>query len=188
MKYFNHIIIALTLLLYPSILKAQDSPLEFSEVINAEGKTVAQIYPIVKSWIAISFKSANSVIQMDDKDNGMIICKGNFSYRAPGGSTYRCIDGAVDFTLKIQIRDGRYKVTLNDFTHKSLDIRWSKTWSFDIITNREKYKDSVLQDNRWKKTWPDLQFKCKEFSIKLFKDLNAATSGEKPVIDDENDW
>lgn len=188
MKHINHIIIALILFLCPNITKAQGTPLEFSEVINADGKTVAQIYPIVKSWIAISFKSANSVIQMDDKESGVFICKGNFSYRAPGGFTYRYIDGIVEFMLKVQIRDGRFKVTLSDFAHKSLDSMCASTWSFGLITDREKYKESGLQDNRYKKTWPDLQLKCKETSLNTFQGLKDAISGAKPVLDDENDW
>lgn len=184
--------IFLFLVLLLSVLgaSAQEKPLEFSEVIQAEGKSAQELYVIVKSWVATNFRSANAVIQMDDKESGVLIGKGNFDYRAPGGMSYRFIDGPVWFTLNIQTRDGRYKVTLNDFRHESREIKsWVKeTWSFGQITDRPKFKTKGLQDKRWTKTWPDLQAKCEEHSLLTFEELKKATSGEKPVVDEKNQW
>lgn len=171
-----------------AIAQEQGKALEFNEVVQQEGKQGKELYPIIKAWVATTFVNSQKVIQMDDPENGVIICKGVFDYRAPGGFIYRYIDGFVNFTLKVQVRDGRYKVTLSDFNHKSSDSRYGNTWSFGLITNREKFKESGLQDKRYLKTWPDLQETCKTFSEKNITAIKAATSGANPILDKQGDW
>ncbi len=167
---------------------AQEKPIQCDSVIQAEGKNVSVLYPQIRAWAAMTFNSAQDVIQMEDANNGILICKGAFSYRAPGGMTYRCIDGAVNYSLKIQIRDGRYKVTMSGFTHESFDPSWKSTWSFGLITDREKFKPSGLQDKRWLKTWPDLQQKCVAYFNEIVRSLSMATSENNAIIDTEDDW
>ncbi len=169
-------------------LMAQDTPIQCDSVIQAKDKNVDQLYPMIKAWVASSFNSANDVIQMDDAQNGILICKGAFEYKGPGGSTYRYIDGYVFYTLKIQVRDGRYKITMGDFVHKSSDLRYGKTWSFGLITDREKYKEKGMQDKRWTKTWPNLKLRCKMEFFKIVESLSKATSGQTNIIDTEDDW
>jgi len=72
---------------------AQGNPIQCDSVIQAQGKNVAELYPMIKAWAAITYNSANAVIQMDDPQNGILICKGAFKYTAPGGmlnSTFKC--------------------------------------------------------------------------------------------------
>lgn len=166
---------------------AQDNPIKCDSIIHAENKDADALYPLIRAWAAVTFNSAQDVIQMDDPVNGILICKGAFAYHAPGGITYRCIDGKVDYTLKIQVRDGRYKVTMSDFIHHSLDLEWRKTWSFGLITDRERFKPKGMQDKRWLKTWPDLQSKCKYQFLLMVTSLSKATSEKSAVLDDEND-
>lgn len=165
-------------------VKAQEMQIECDSVIQVPGKTAQEIYPLVKVWVAENFKSANSVIQLDAPENGVLICKGSFSYKAPGGSTYRVLDGHVDFTLKIQLKDGRCKITVSDFTHHSDDLRWRDTWSLGLITDREKYKMKGMQDNRWLKTWPNLQSECKVQGYSIIMRIKDATS--KPASAEDN--
>lgn len=166
---------------------AQGNPIKFDKVIQAEGKNVSVLYPTIRAWVATTFNSAQDVLQMDDAQNGIIICKGVFDYRAPGGVTFRYIDGWVHYTLKIQVRDGRYKVTMSNFTHEASSLEWKSTWSFGLITDRDKYKEKGLQDKRWTKTWPDLKIKCKAYFNDITTSLQAATSNNV-VLDTEDDW
>jgi hypothetical protein len=155
---------------------AQGNSLSFEEVIQGEGKTVKELYTIIKTWVASNFKSANDVIQMDDPESGILICKGNFAYKAPGGITYRYIDGHINFTLKAQVKEGRCKITVSDFIHFSEDLQLTKTWSFGLITDREKYKPTGLQDNRWIKTWSDLQTVSKNQAQEMITSIKGAIS------------
>lgn len=167
---------------------AQGRPIQCDSVIQAEGKDVSVLFTRIRAWAAMTYNSAQDVIQMEDSNNGILICKGAFSYRAPGGFTYRCIDGLVYYSLKIQIRDGRYKVTMSGFSHKSTDPEYGSRWCLGEITDRERYKPSGLQDKRWLKTWPDLQQKCVAYFKEIVSSLSMATSENNAIIDSEDDW
>lgn len=77
----------------------------FSKVVQADGKDKNAIYQSARMLIVEMFKSAKDVVQMDDSDKGIIIAKGWSA--APGGESDNC---KIWYTLKIQCRDGRYKV------------------------------------------------------------------------------
>ncbi|KAA6348476.1 hypothetical protein EZS27_004076 [termite gut metagenome] len=170
------IVVLICLCVAATLGYAQENPLSFEEVIQEEGKSAKELYTIIKTWVASNFKSANDVIQMDDSESGILICKGNISYKAPGGMSYRYIDGHINFTLKAQTKDGRCKIIVSDFTHFSEDLQEAKTWSFGLITDREKYKPSGLQDSRWKKTWPDLQTVSKKQAQEIIASIKIAIS------------
>lgn len=167
---------------------AQEHAILCDTVIQVPNKTSSEIYTSVKSWIATSFKSANSIIQMDDPQNGIIVGKVCFSYTAPGGMTYRCIDGYVNYTMQLRIKDGRFKITLSDFIHETKDLYLKDTWSFGLITNREKFKMKGLQDKRYLKTWPDLQSKCLEESFLIFKSLSDSMNKPFGLEKDDDNW
>ncbi|MCK9203427.1 MAG: DUF4468 domain-containing protein [Bacteroidales bacterium] len=92
----------------------------YTEVVQVPGKTKDEIYFASKTFIATTFRSAKDVIQLDDKENGELIVKGNFkecvgmSMRSWGNC-----DQIVSFTLNIQTKDGRFKYKIDNFQHES---------------------------------------------------------------------
>jgi hypothetical protein len=105
---------------------------QFSEIVVVDSVLTKQtLYSNCLSWFAVSFKSANSVIQMKDLETGKIIGKGilNSKVTAMGinqtGNTY--------VTITISLRNGKYKYEFND-------IRWEyansgPVWSWDVAPN-----------------------------------------------------
>lgn len=107
--------VIVALLLFPSMLFAQ----EYSEVVEVSGKNADQLYTSARMWFAEKFKSANEVLQMDDRENGVIIGKGNISsdeYYSAGMGIQVQSNWIVKFTIKVMVKDGRYKCDMNDFT------------------------------------------------------------------------
>ena len=73
-------IILIALFLIPLITLSQsvnENKDGFTEVIEVE-LSKEEIYNKIKEWVAINYKSAQDVIQLDSKDK--IIIKGNISY------------------------------------------------------------------------------------------------------------
>lgn len=95
---------------------------EYSEVVQAEGKTTDQLYSIAREWFALTFKSANDVLQMDDPVAGKLIGKGSVyvseSFVSGKGLTAVPInlEWYPGFTIKIEVREGRYKCDITDIT------------------------------------------------------------------------
>lgn len=75
------------------------------------------LYFAAREWFAKSFNSAQHVIQMEERDAGKLIGKGNFSvnHKILNGEYP---SGTIDFTVIIEVKDGRYRYEFTDFYHK----------------------------------------------------------------------
>jgi len=94
---------------------------EISQVIEVPNKTKDQIFEDSKIWIAQSFKSANNVIQYSDKSTGSIIGKGNIPYPCDGFIDCGAFgNDKVNFTIKIDTKENKARVTINDVTRTNL--------------------------------------------------------------------
>ncbi len=92
----------------------EDGRRGYSEVIQVENVPAAELYARAKAWVAIAYRSAQHVIQLDDAATGKLVIKGNFasSFDAAAGPVY------IGHTLVVESKDGRYRYTLSDFTLK----------------------------------------------------------------------
>jgi hypothetical protein len=137
--------------LFPSLLFAKN----YTEVVEVPGKTADQLYSSAREWFAETFNSANHVLQMDDPKLGKLIGKGSTiikeSATAGLARTKAFVWYTIDFTVKIYLKDGKYKVTIDDIEAKTkqtylalpnIDISY-----LDLCKNREYYKKG--SDPRW---------------------------------------
>lgn len=84
----------------------------FSKVIQAEGLFKDDLYDRCKMCIVEIFNSANDVVQLDDKQAGILMVKG-FSKQSSDDVLGMQSSGQIWFTLKIECRDERYKITMH---------------------------------------------------------------------------
>lgn len=111
----------IAILLFPLISFSQD----YSEVVQVEGKNLSELYTSAREWFALTFKSANDVIQMDDPVSGKLIGKGSthVSENYISGKGLMAVPIAMEwypnFTIKVEVREGRYKCDITDITIKS---------------------------------------------------------------------
>ncbi len=98
----------------------------YQEVVNVniDKNSKTDLYLKGKEWIATTFKSANDVIQMDDKEGGIIIGKGVIKIdptcEVCGASgIHKTQSGFIEFTFKIEFKDGRYRYEFTNFNHKA---------------------------------------------------------------------
>ena len=96
-------------------LPMKDSLIVYEEIVNLDDTSLIKnkIYIGAKSWFVNKFIDANSVLQLDDKIEGVIMGKGRMTVVAAilnSPPTY------ADFTIKIDIRDFRYRVSVFDIT------------------------------------------------------------------------
>jgi hypothetical protein len=74
-----------------------------TEVVELEGFSKDEIYTKTKLWIAQSYKSPQDVLQLDDKESGVIVIKGIFEISP----------AYVHYTFTIKIKDGKMKLDTN---------------------------------------------------------------------------
>lgn len=94
--------------------QAKESDLTISRVIQAPDHSKAQIYAATKIWIAQNFNSAKAVIELDDKERGQIIGNGIMPYPCSGGDCLTKGGWKVRVTMRVDMKDGRFKVTFSN--------------------------------------------------------------------------
>jgi hypothetical protein len=103
-------------------VKAQTVPVDtvsktvaYAEVVTVDSISKDELYTRAREWFAKTYRSSQSVIQMDDKSSGKIVGKGSERgqvYAAPliyNPFTER-------YTISITVKDNKYRYEITDFT------------------------------------------------------------------------
>ena len=104
-----------------------ESDRTLERVVEAPGYSKDQIYTSTKIWIAENFKSAKSVIELDLKEDGIIIGNGIIQYPCSGMECLAKSDWKVPFTMRVDMKDQKFKVT---FTN--IKLSWPASYSSGI--------------------------------------------------------
>lgn len=73
--------------------------IRLQEVAAVDGISAAELYSRAKAWAALTYKSGKDVVQLDDKEAGRLVVKGNL--------------GRLRHTVVIEVKDGRYRYTIS---------------------------------------------------------------------------
>lgn len=117
---FTFVIVASDTPKLPTNLKGQ---IQFQEVVQVPDTPAPELYSRAQLWMAKTFVSGKDVTQLNDKENGTVLLKGNTMVHFGMGYT------RIGFTLLLEIKDGRYRYTLSDFKVLS---RGDMPWNNDL--------------------------------------------------------
>ncbi len=156
-------------------LIAQEN-LTFTKVIQTDSISSTDLFIKVNDWFATVYNTANKVIQMADKDAGIIIGNGAFIY-SYGKFGFSCYDGFIEYTIKVYVKDNRFKVEMTNFNH-TVDINHG--CPLGLITTAEVYTTTGISKNYHNKVWNDIKVKAEAYSNEIFKALenNIKESGQ----------
>ena len=166
-----------------SSLKAQILPIDsvtklvtYQGVETVSGKTKLEIYSALRGWVATAFKDSKSVIQMDDKDAGKIICVGNIPVSFLNRRNEPYMDaGIVKFELTILIKDGRYKYIFSNFFHE-FKGRTSGNITYDCSGEKiENEKPACGTFSLSKSNWESIKQQIDEIAKKMIKNLHDSS-------------
>lgn len=103
-----------------------DGSIQIQEIFEfGEDYTFNKLYNLAKSYIINGYNSPNHVIQLDDKENGRIIVKGNYETLTCDCSDVVLLGSAMEYTpkhtLQIDCKEGRMRITIKvwSITQKS---------------------------------------------------------------------
>jgi hypothetical protein len=169
-----------TYLFLLSVSLFAQKPLEFNSIVKVEGVTKNDIYVQVNDWLATTFNSANDVIQMADKDAGKFIAKGQVNYSI-GKMMYNCTDGALRFTIKVSVRDNKFRFILTQISHKSYG---NSNCEFGTVTDAELFQIKG-GGKKWRnKVWVDIKSKAND----LHKNLLSSITDKVNKFNKDEDW
>lgn len=123
----------------------KNKALTYTQIIECTGKSKEQLYIILNYWYSNSFGSGKAVIQLNDKDAGVIIGKGyvdNIAQHVGGLDAF-----TVNITpiIKTDIKDGKVRVT---YTIPSYEIEKKQGggWLTALAGNN---RDAVKVKETW---------------------------------------
>lgn len=169
-------------------IQAQEiEELKFTKVIQSEKEAdKLALYSSLRSFVATYYHDSQNVIQMDDKDAGIIICKATSIYDAPG-MMYAAYDGWLDYTLKLQTRDGRVRVEVSHFFHRNKPGNQAKA-QLGVLTTAEQYADKGVQKKYHNKVWIQLKEHAEDISNKIFAEVEKTLKEGATLNSTEEDW
>jgi hypothetical protein len=143
MKNLKVMMITLTMCLLTMVSFGQTTEMNVDKIFES-GETKDVLYSKSKMFISEMFKSANDVIQLDDKENGVILVKGvikeSFNY------SMQTLDYYFSFTMKIYVKDNKYRVVISDVYNSSAPYKYNKL----LINNyRGAFNDNLPKSKYW---------------------------------------
>ena len=113
---------------YPENYDNENKRLFYEEVVEVPGVSRDELYDKLRRFVVLNYKSANNVIQLDDKESGNIVIKGLIPYEINwmGVSPYNS-----RHTLDIKVKDGRFKYQITCYGMERYDSDtgfWEETF------------------------------------------------------------
>lgn len=116
---------------------AESKPLAYSEVVTVEDATKGQLYSAAFAWFGDAFRSAKTVLDVQDKDAGRLVAKPSFTYTPKVFVGSARIKGAVRYVVTVEVKDGKYRYSIDGFTHEGTPGHGAPS-SFGLLTTDAK--------------------------------------------------
>jgi hypothetical protein len=118
----------------------KNESLTYQQVIEAKGKTKAQLYVTLNYWVTATFKD-NNAITLNDKEAGCIIISSHIKNIAEHTGTLNKYSVSITPVIRIDIKDERIRVT---YTVQNYDVMAdvSGGWLSPVESDRSTYGDS----------------------------------------------
>jgi hypothetical protein len=155
-------------------------------LIDSIKSTKEALYFNAKSYIVDNFKSANDVIQLDDKDNFTIIGKGSTktTIKVISGMLPFYFDYYLNYNLRIQSKENRYKIDIYNIVVKNYTEYGEITYTYQDGCNKSlfenDYKTKSMQKAAIKHRYPiyeyanqyfiDILYSIKDYMHKSIKE------------------
>ncbi len=173
--------LATALILFTTISILAQEPITYEKVIKADSIDKSDLFFMINDWFATNYNSAQDVIQLSDKEKGAIIGKGVTDYFYGEKYSNNSFNGHLDYTIKVYVKDNRYKVIITNIKHKGVS-------SLGLITS-----DSLHTTKKgWMKkynneAWINVKDKSSQFADDVFESLEIETSKQNSEINND-DW
>lgn len=98
----------------PLPLDSATHKVSYSAVVQVPGASKIELYSRAREWYASTFGSSKAVLEMDDKEAGKLIGKAYAQFEF-AGAIGKPLDWALWRTIKVEVKDGKYRYTITDF-------------------------------------------------------------------------
>ena len=179
MKLFTVLLIVI-----PTLSFSQNG-LTYSEIIKQDSVSKEELYDRAALWFSVTFNSSSDVIKLQGKEQGQIIGKAIIPYNP---TVFICSDltrGYIRYTIKIFVKEERYKYEIADFIHHPNSNRG---YGMNLITTEDEcpYKHKNTSKKWNDKVWNDIKNQINNSISPLVESLKTDMSTVTET--QNNDW
>ena len=159
----------------------KNESLTYQQVIEAPGKTKAQLYVALNYWATATFKD-HSAITLNDKEAGCIIVSSTIKNIAEHIGTLNKYSVSITPVIRLDIKDGKVRVTYTVQTYDVLaDI--SGGWLTPVESDSKTYGDSKRKaDDKTNANLYDEQWEIAKHYPFVEKDAQKRTCSKALVM------
>ncbi|GAB4199695.1 MAG: DUF4468 domain-containing protein [Bacteroidia bacterium] len=161
-------------------------PLAYTEVVQVDSVSKNELYNRAKVWFATTYNSVNDVLQIDNKEEGMLIGKAIMKYEPNVFTGSEQTKGNIKYTIKIFVKDGRYKYEITDFIHDPYGNQYGKSSMGLITTDKECPNPKPMAKGWSNKVWNDIKSQIEDNVTSLINSLKQGMS--KRPESKKDDW
>lgn len=146
-----------------------------------------QLFSIARQWVADNYLEYKDGI-IADPSTGELIGKGSFKYHADvpyGGGP---ASGKIMYSIKIFVKDGKYKYEFSHFVHSGTDMGSHVAANFGLITESQEPTSDIgpgSDANFRANVWQDIKKKIDSEMHSTIQSLNDFISQK---ASNKNDW
>ncbi|MBK8673343.1 MAG: DUF4468 domain-containing protein [Bacteroidetes bacterium] len=165
-------------------------PFSYSKVIKFDSTFAKnEIFNSAEIWISKYFNSSLFVVEVKDKEAGLLSGGGNFKF-IPKGLASTCYQGIVEFHISIFVKEGRLKLELTNFFHDADNsINSNVDCELGMIMMDENYRGAKTYWGTTKsldqKNWADIHEKIKMLIAEINKTLIEEVNNKTKL---NSDW
>ena len=147
----------------------------FENIVEVDGMSKIDLYLLAEEWFSKTFNSENSVIQMQDKEEGMIIGEGNIT----AYGHFRNVESGVwKFTVSFTAKEGRFRYVISDIYHETSVTSTIKGAGGDIKNEKPECGKWLVTKKQWKK--------MKERAYTQFQNISKDLEESITISEDDN--
>ena len=132
------------------------TPLVYSQVVDIPNMTKDALFDKIKQWLVSTYKSLNTITDMDDKASGVWVGKPTMDFNCTTFSM-QCSSGYIHYVLTIRVKDNKYKIEMSNMVHEAKPGPATASCTFGLITSKELFKDKGLGAGAYNKGWAQLK-------------------------------
>ena len=127
----------------------KNNSLTFIQIVEAPGRTAAQLYTTLNYWFTATFNDANSTIKLNDKEGGCIIAQGSVEGIATHSGGSNKYNVSIRPIIRVDIKEGRCRVTYSIQAYNVI-----KTVGGGIMGQINKGLSGANAEKEINETWP----------------------------------
>lgn len=163
-----------TVEVYPMPVNEQTQLITYQDVVSMKDAKAHDLYLRGLEWAKHYFQNPTKVIQSADEAEGVIVCNSNLKIHTPtkDGKT-SVMAGIVNFELRLEAREGRYRYTISNFTCKNGAV----TQNCELWLDKEKAEWTPVRN-----------LHLKEVDTYIQEMVKSLEEGMEPKEETKDEW